>query len=447
MLEDKIVNEKLKEEIHVRELDNGLKVFLMPKKDYLKKYAIYATNYGSNDNKFVPIGEGEFQVFPEGIAHFLEHKLFEEPDGNIFDKFSQLGSYVNAFTNFNQTAYLFSCTDRFYENLELLVSFVQQPYFTDENVNKEKGIIEQEIRMYDDSADWKVYFNCLEGLYQNHPVKIDIAGTVESINKINKEELYKCYNTFYNPKNMILFMVGDIDFPEALDIIEKNQREDLKRLEGEIKREYPQEPEAINKKKIEEHLPVATPMFNIGFKDFDIGYDGDKLIYKEILTNILLEMLFGESTEFYNQLYEEGLINNSFGAQYVAHKDYGHTIMGGESEKPEVVLDRILDYIDKQKYVGLSKDNFNRIKKKAIGNHVMNYNSIEYIGNSFIGHYFNNSSILNYLEIMEKVKFEDLENRFKQHLTLDNYTLSLISPKWFIDIVHEEKYNSIIRKK
>lgn len=300
--------------------------------------------------------------------------------------------------------------------------------------------------MYDDSADWKVYFNCLDGLYQNHPVKTDIAGTIESINKISKEELYKCYNTFYNPKNMILFMIGDIDFNEAIDIVEKNQRKDLKDIDVNIKREYSQEPKGINKKKIQQHLSVASPLFNIGFKDLDIGYDGDKLVYKEILTNILLEMLFGESTEFYKQLYDEGLINNSFGAQFVAHKDYGHTIIGGESEKPEIVLDRILDYIDKQKYVGLSKDSFKRIKKKVIGNHVMDYNSIEYIANSFVGNYFNNSSILSYLDIIEDVRFEDLENRFNQHLTLDNYTLSLILPKWFIDIGLEEKYNFIIEK-
>lgn len=429
MFDSKIVNEKLKEELYIKELDNGLKVFYMPKQSYLKKYAIYATNYGSNDNKFIPIGENDFKQFPEGIAHFLEHKLFEEPEGNIFNKFSQLGSFVNAFTNFNQTAYLFSCTDRFYENLELLVNFVQKPYFTEENVNKEKGIIEQEILMYNDSADWKVYFNCLDGMYQKHPVKIDIAGTVDSINKINKDDLYKCYNTFYSPKNMILFMVGDIDFTKAIELINKHQRTDMEDYEGDIKREYPDEPKIINKKKIEEHLSVSTPMFNIGFKDLDIGFDGDKLIYKEILTNILLEMLFGESTEFYKQLYEEGLINNSFGAQFVAHRDYGHTIMGGESEKPEIVLDRLLDYINKQRNVGLSKDSFKRIKKKAIGQHVMDFNSIEFIANSFIGHHFNNSSILNYLDIMESVRFEDLEDRFNNHLTIDNYTLSLILPK------------------
>lgn len=429
MTPDNLVNERLNEEIYFTELDNGLKVFCMPKKNYLKKYAIFATNYGSNDNRFVPIGEEDSIEFPEGIAHFLEHKLFEEPEGNIFNEFSKLGSYVNAYTNFNQTAYLFSCTDRFYENLEILVKFVQNPYFTDENVEKEKGIIEQEIRMYDDSANWKVFFNCLAGMYHKHPVKIDIAGTVESIYKITKEDLYKCYNTFYHPSNMILFMVGNIEFEKAVELIKSNQRDDFKSHSGEITREYPVEPESINEKKIEESLAVSMPLFNIGFKDSDIGYGGDKLVHRHLVTSILLEMLFGESSELYKRLYEEGIINNSFGAQYVGHKSYGHSIIGGESEDPEKVLNEILKYIDEKKEHGLLEDDFSRIKKKFIGQYMMDFNSIEYIATTFVNQFFNQSSIMEYLEIIEDINLENVERRLKQHLTLDNYSLSLVTPK------------------
>nr|WP_243414690.1 pitrilysin family protein [Sporosalibacterium faouarense] len=410
-------------------MENGLKIFFMPKNDYLKKYAIFATNYGSNDNRFIPIGESEIAEFPAGIAHFLEHKLFEEPEGNIFNEFSKLGSYVNAFTNFNQTAYLFSCTDKFYENLELLVKFVQNPYFTDENVEKEKGIIEQEIRMYDDSANWKVFFNCLDGLYHKHPVKVDIAGTVESIYKITKEDLYNCYNTFYHPSNMILFMIGDIEFDKAFSIIKNNQRDDLKSIEGEIVKEYPEEPESINKLKVEESLSVSTPLFNIGFKDLDIGFGGEDLVRKQLVTSILLEMLMGESSEFYQKLYDEGLINNSFGTQYVGHKNYGHSIIGGESEKAEKVLSEILSYLEEKQKSGLNKENFQRIKQKYIGYYFMDFNSIEYIATTFVNQYFNGSSLMKYLDILEGIKFKDVEKRFNQHLTSDNYTLSLITPK------------------
>ncbi|WP_243096824.1 EF-P 5-aminopentanol modification-associated protein YfmH [Thermohalobacter berrensis] len=426
MINNTIKSKKLNEEIIIKELDNGLKIFYMPKQGFTKKYAVFATNYGSNDNKFVPIGENEAIEVPEGIAHFLEHKLFEEPDGNVFNDFSKLGSYVNAYTNFNQTAYLFTCTDKFYDNLKLLVRFVQNPYFTDENVNKEKGIIEQEIRMYEDSPGWKVFFNCLRGMYHNHPVRIDIAGTVESINRITKETLYKCYNTFYHPKNMILFIVGDIDFDKALEIVEKNQREDIENYTGSIKRFYPEEPKEIKNQFMEEKMSISTPLFNIGFKDSDVGYYGDKLLKKQIVTDILHEMLFGESSEFFQKLYDEGLIDNTFGTQYVGNKDYGYSILGGESEKPKVVMEEILNYITKLKNEKLSEEDFNRIKKKFIGYHLMDFNSLEYIANTFIKYYFNNTSLINYLRILQEVDFKDIVERFNSHFTSENYTLSIV---------------------
>ena len=193
-----IYNETIDEKIFNRESNNGLKIFFMPKKGYTKKYAVLSTDYGSIDNSFLPIGESEVIEVPEGIAHFLEHKLFEEKDRNIFESFSDIGAQVNAYTNFNQTSYLFYTTENFYEGLGLLIDFVQNPYLTDENVEKEKGIIAQEIMMYEDNANWRVYFNLLRAMYHNHPIRIDIAGTVESINTIDKEMLYKAYNTFYN---------------------------------------------------------------------------------------------------------------------------------------------------------------------------------------------------------------------------------------------------------
>lgn len=426
---DIIKNEKLKEEIHFTKLENGLEVFWLPKKDYMRKYAVFTTKYGSNDNKFVPIGEKNMIEVPEGVAHFLEHKLFEEPDENIFDKFSELGSYVNAYTNFTQTAYLFECTDKFYDNLELLVKFVQNPYFTDENVEKEKGIIEQEIRMYDDSAGWKVFFNCLRGMYYDHPVKIDIAGTVDTIKEIDKDILYKCYNTFYHPKNMVLFMVGDVDFDKAVEVIDKSQKSDIQEYEGEIKRNYVNEKKSINKKIIEENLSVSMPLFNLGFKDTDVGFDGKKLLAKEIATNIILEMIFGESSEFYQEMYNEGFINNSFGGQYIGSKDYGHSIVGGEASKPKEVKDKIISYIEGLKEKGLDNADFERIKKKFIGNHLSEFDSMDYIANKFTSYYFNNILLTDYFESIENIKFNDVEKRFKEHFNEVNCTLSIVNPK------------------
>lgn len=422
-------HDKLNEKLYYAKLDSGLSIFHIPKKGYIEKYAMFSTKYGSNDNKFIPVGDTEAIEVPEGIAHFLEHKLFEEPTGNIFTKFSELGSYVNAFTNFNQTSYLFTCTDRFYENLELLVKFVQNPYFTDENVEKEKGIIEQEIRMYDDSPNWKVFFNCLKGMYHYHPVKIDIAGTVESIRKINKEFLYKCYNTFYSLENMVLVMVGDFDFEKALKVIENALKNNKSVGDLNIKRFYPEEPKNINESILEERLQVSSPLFNIGFKDIDLGYDGDMLLKKEIETNILLDLLFGKSSELYQKLYEAGLINNTFGSQYIGYKDYGHSIIGGESIKPKEVLDMILKHLEKTKTNGLNKTDFMRIKKKFLGYHIMDFDSIEFVANSFTSYYFKNTSLFKYMNTLENISLEDLQKRLDKHFREDNFVISIVNPQ------------------
>src|SRR5690606_13607321 len=207
---EKIHFPQLDEQLYYEKLDNGLDVYLLPKTGFYKTYATFTTKYGSIDNHFVPLGKEEYVKVPDGIAHFLEHKLFEKEDGDVFQKFSRQGASANAFTSFTRTAYLFSSTSHVEKNLETLLDFVQEPYFTDQTVEKEKGIIAQEIRMYDDNPDWRLYFGMIKNLYEKHPVRIDIAGTVESISAITKDMLYTCYNTFYHPSNMVLFIVGPV---------------------------------------------------------------------------------------------------------------------------------------------------------------------------------------------------------------------------------------------
>lgn len=427
MIKESYQNHKLRQEAIYYSMDSGLQIILIPKKGYNKKYAIFATNYGSNDNEFVPTNESVPIKVPEGIAHFLEHKLFEEPEGNIFEKFSALGTDVNAFTNFNQTAYLFSCTDNFYESLDLLIKFVQNPYFTDENIEKEKGIIGQEIKMYEDNPEWKVFFNTLKNMYFTHPVKIDIAGTLDSIEGINKETLYKCYNTFYNPKNMILVMVGDISTEKAIEVVKGAERTNLKGDES-ILRIYPEERKGIVKKHIEENLVTSMPLFAIGFKDEDIGYDGIELVKKELSINILLDMLIGASSNFYNELYEEGLIDGSFGGQYTGYRDYGHSIISGQSNRPEVVAEKIVNLFKQIKIKGLSNEDFIRIKNKNLGFYLMGFDSLEYIGNNYVNYYFLNFNFTDYLDILEKITYEDVIDRFNMHFNGDNCVLSVIKP-------------------
>jgi len=300
----------IKEIVYEKKLSNGLKIFYMPKSGYTKQYAMFATNFGSNELKFKINKEDSAYEVPEGIAHFLEHKMFEEPEGNAFDKFAARGSNVNAYTNFNITAYYFTSTDHFYENLNDLISFVQSPHFTEENVQKEKGIIEQEINMYDDNPEWKVYFNLLKTMYKEHPVKNEIAGTVDSIYKITKDDLYNCYNTFYHPSNMAVFVVGDLDKQKVFETIEKYFKDNSKNKHPiNIHRYYPEESTSVNKPLIEEVMSVSTPLFYIGYKDVDLNIKGRKLLEKEVELRLLLDILFGKSSELFEKLYDKGLID------------------------------------------------------------------------------------------------------------------------------------------
>ena len=217
-----IFNSKVKETLYVEKLKNGLTVMIIPKKGIQKKYIIWGTHYGSNDNKFVVPGENEPIEVPKGVAHFLEHKMFEQENGkNSLDVLTSIGVNANAYTTNDHTAYLYECTDNFYEALDEFMDYVQHPYFTDQNVEKEKGIIGQEIKMYDDYPEWRVYLNALEAMYYKNPVKLDITGTVETISHIDKDVLYKCYNTFYNPSNMCLVVSGDFEPEQLLEEIKK----------------------------------------------------------------------------------------------------------------------------------------------------------------------------------------------------------------------------------
>lgn len=426
---DKIVNDILNEEMYYEKLENGLDVYFMPKKGFTKKYAVLATNYGSNELEFVPIGEKEKIRVNEGIAHFLEHKMFEQPDGgNAFDKFSKWGASANAFTNFTMTAYLFSCTENFYDSLEHLIDYVQTPYFTDENVEKEKGIIEQEIKMYNDDPDWNVYFNCLKALYVNYPVRVDIAGTVDSIYKITKEELYKCYNTFYNPGNMALFVVGDLEVDKVMDVVKKSNNYDVDKLSHKIEKFYPNEPKEVNQKEVVAKFPISMPMFNIAFKDDNVGIKGNELLKKEIATEILIDIIFKKGSRLYEDLYMSGLINENFGAGFSSQIDYAFTIIGGDSNNPREVKNKILEYVEKYKKEGLDEKEFERIKKKKIGNFLKYFDSVNFIANNFISYKFKDINLLDYLDVLKSIEFSEVEKRLHSHLKEEYCVISIVEP-------------------
>lgn len=407
---------------------SGLQVHIIPKEGYNSSYAIFATNYGSVDSEFIVPGESESITVPDGIAHFLEHKMFDQPDGsNVFDKFSVYGGNANAFTSFNITGYLISTTSNIEENLEILLDYVQSPYYTDESVAKEQGIIGQEIRMYDDSAGWKLFFNFINCLYKKHPVKKEIAGTIESISEITADYLYKCYNTFYKLSNMALVVIGNVDVERINEIIEKSIK-DGDTTDEPIKKIYPDEPDEIESGYVERNMAIATPMFMMGFKDTDNNLSGEALLKKNIEMTILLRMLFAKGSDIYKKLYEMGLINSTFSTDYSIQNDYAFSSLEGESKDPKKVYEIIIDEINNLHKTGLSEEDFKRAKKVIWGRYIRMHNDIEDYANMYIQSLFMDIDYSDYYNVYKTVTFENVKNRFDMHFKPELSALSVINP-------------------
>ena len=321
-----IESTKIKERAFIEKLDNGMTVIIVPKTNLEKKYIIWGTHFGSIDNRFIMPSTGEEVFIPDGVAHFLEHKMFEQPDGtNSLDTLMALGLEANAYTTNDHTAYLFECTNNFYEGLDELMDYVQHPYFTNENVEKEKGIIGQEIKMYDDEPSWRLYMNAMDCMYKENPIKIDIAGSIESISKITPEVLYKCYNTFYNPSNMVMVVCGNFEPENLLKEIKKRLLK--KEEQGEIKRIYPDKEEKINMQYKEVEMEVSLPIFSIGYRDME-GMTED-IVKKHIAIEILLNMIIGKSSDTYKELYENGNLLSKPDMDYEFSNEYAHILISG----------------------------------------------------------------------------------------------------------------------
>ncbi len=419
--------EQLKEEMQFVVHESGLKVYVFPKKGFQKYYAIYGTEYGSVDSVFQIPGEDTMTQVPDGIAHYLEHKMFEEEDGgDAFQRFSLTGASSNAFTSFDMTAYLFSCTDRFYENLDILLDFVNHPCFTEENVAKEQGIIGQEIKMYEDDPEWRVFFNTLTALFHNNPVKIDIAGTVESIAQITPELLYRCYNTFYNPANMVLVLVGDVDMETVMTYVDKHV--DANRNLGSIPRLETEEPKERVQERISQKLVVSQPLFRIGFKDNDMDLSTEAMMKKELATEVILEAVFGRCGDLYHALYESGLIDSSFDTETDISKRYGFSLIGGESKDPEAVYATVKEHLAKLMEAGIPAEDIARAKKKLRASHIRIFNSAERMGNSFIRQIFSGYNPLVAGDALDALSEREIMARFREHFAVDNCVLSVVYP-------------------
>ncbi len=424
-------NKSIGEKYYYKKHKSGLDVYVFPK-EMGTSYAAFSTKFGSIDSQFctnVEIkssAEGEVGVKetrrlrqPDGIAHFLEHKMFENSDGSdTFERYARTGASANAYTTNNRTVYLFSAADNVYESLEILLGFVTDPYFTTETIAKEQGIIGQEIKMYDDHPDWQLYFGMLQGLYHNNPVRIDTAGTCGTIAEITPEILFDAYNTFYNLDNMVLVVCGRVTCEEIDKVCDKA----LKHKEApKIERIYPDEPENVKDEIVTKKMSVSMPMFSVGIKDNSCPMTGEKLGKKRAAYAILLDLMFSKSSPFYERLLDKELIDSGFSYTYEGHETFGYAELSGNSNEPRRVYEEIKKEIEYYKEKGFENDAFERIKRANYAHLLRMFNSTEDIANEMTSAIFDGLDILDYPEMCEGVTMEDvtrlLHENFK-HLTL-----------------------------
>ena len=417
-----IRNRRVNEEYIRIKHPSGCTICLYPMKGYSSAYALFGTNYGSVDTTFKTNKDKDFVTVPEGIAHYLEHKLFENDECDAFELYAKTGANANAFTSFDKTAYLFSCSQKFEENLEILLNFVQEPYFTDETVQKEQGIIGQEIKMYLDDPSWRVMFNGLQAIYHNNPVRIDIAGTVESIAKIDKDLLYRCYNTFYNLNNMVLSIAGNFDVDKTLEICDRllKPSEDLG-----LEKIVPEEPYEVKEKRTVQKLSCSLPLFNVFFKM--APRKGIENVRDYIQYNIMLELCLGKTSRFYNDNYEQGLINDTFNVGIFNGRGFFTAIADGESREPDKVFEEIKKELYRLRKEGVSKEEFENIKKKTYGELLTMFNNVESMATNLLSAEMDGVSVYEMVEAAANTAFEDIVNKLEE-FDIENSCISIVEP-------------------
>ena len=404
---NRIDYKNINETLYYEKLENGLEVYIVSKKDFDKTYGIFTTKYGGLDNRFIPYDKNEFVEYPKGIAHFLEHKLFEMEDGiDASTYLLKYGASSNAFTAFDRTSYLFSTTSNVKECTLYLLDFVQSPYFTDENVKKECGIIEQEIKMYDDDPDARLFWGTLKSLYQNNYISTDIVGTVESINKITKEMLYSCYNTFYHPSNMNLFLIGNVDESIINDIKENQSKKVFPKIK-KIKREYATDEFKDFIKEKTEKMDIIIPKVSIGIRFKNI-YENFQM--QDIKLGLLSSIFFGESSELRDKLMEEGLINDTFGYYSDFNKSASFLMIQGDSENPNELYQKLESFIRDIPNMNIDPEIFECAKRALIGQYIYILNSLESTAQNFASCLFSGNNLYTIIEDIKKMEVSDLDD-------------------------------------
>ncbi|MCD8878480.1 EF-P 5-aminopentanol modification-associated protein YfmH [Staphylococcus kloosii] len=422
--------QQIDEYVYKETLDNGLDVFIIPKRGFQKTFVTYTTQFGSLDSKFKPHNQDSYITVPDGVAHFLEHKLFENEEDDLFTAFAEDNAQVNAFTSFDRTSYLFSATDQIETNIKRLLTMVETPYFTKETVDKEKGIIAEEIKMYQEQPGYKIMFNTLRAMYDTHPIKVDIAGSVDSIYKITKDDLYLCYETFYHPSNMVLFVVGDVDPEQILNIVTEHEDKRDKVAQPEIQRDPLIEKEEVNQQFVSEKMKLQSPRLMLGFKNKPlVNASADQYVRKDLEMTLFFELVFGEETDFYQSLLNSELIDDTFGYQFILEPTYSFSIISSATQKPVELKQLLLAELEKSQGKLTDNEAFELLKKQFIGEFISGLNSPEYIANQYTKLHFEGVSLFDMLEIVENITLESVNDTAKQCLNLEQMVDSRLEMK------------------
>lgn len=405
---------------------SGLTVYVFPKK-MTGKYALLATHFGSMDRRFrLPEKDGREMDIPDGVAHFLEHKMFENEDGvDSFARFSAYGADANAYTSYDRTVYLFGCTDRFGESLAELLHFATHPYFTHASVEKEKKIIAQEIKMYDDDPYERSFSELLSCLFEKNPVRVNICGTAGSLRRITPELLYRCHDIFYHPERMILTVCGDVTADEVMDIVDRELTAGRSR---QVESVFPEEPEKISRSRSLVHMPVAKPIFCIGFKDEGYRLPDEERQRREAAMSILNEMLFSRAGELYNSLFERGMISPGLSYGYSLSRSFSFESLSGEAAQPEAVLTEILSYIDRIKREGLDAQVFERCRRVMCAEEIKNFDSVADIAGDLLNFAFEGGEIFHYGEILSHVSLEQVRALLFEVFDPAKVAMSVVAP-------------------
>jgi predicted Zn-dependent peptidase len=415
--------DQIREQVFSEKLENGLSVFVIPKRGFNKSYAFFATDYGGADRRF-RLG-GRWIDTPMGVAHFLEHKMFDTKDGNALTQLSANGASPNAFTSSDITAYHFESTEKFEDNLEILLSFVSIPYFTPESVSKEQGIIGQEIRMTEDEPDYAVYYGLMKALFKHNPLRDSVAGTIESISQITADTLYHCHNVFYNPSNMVLCVAGDVD----PDKVVAAARRILPKEPGEVpQRDYgPAESSAPEAMRAEKKMEVSIPIFLIGAKAVPVA-DGREYYRQELIGGLATEILAGHSSPLYFQLYGQGLVNSGFSAAYESSAGAFYTMTGGESSDPYKVFELYKAETGRLAQTGIDAALFDRLKKASLGRQIRMLNSFDSICYNYARGHFRGYDAYEAVEILNALTIDDVRSFIKNSMAPESMAISVVTP-------------------